>query len=92
MSFGFAGAGVTKTAVTNQINENVDKAINKLQYEANLLQRDDGKIKTKPRISEDGGIRTIGADKSFDQDAFIDGLWDGAQNSPKNNVEKKFVR
>ena len=88
MSFGFAGAGVTKTAVTNQINENVDKAINKLQYEANLLQRDDGKIKTTPRISEDGGIRTIGSDKSFDQDAFIDGLWEGAQNSPQNNVEK----
>ena len=45
-------------------------------------------IKTTPRISEEDGIRTIGVEKNIDDNAFIDGLWEGVENTPKNNVEK----
>ena len=45
-------------------------------------------IKAMPYIDEKDGIRTIGATKSMDEDAFVEGLWDGASNTNKNIVEK----
>ena len=45
-------------------------------------------ITITPRISENDGIRTIGVDKSVDEKVFVEGLWEGAENTQKNNVEK----
>ena len=100
MSFGFSSAGVAKTAVTNQINKNVNKAINKLQLgttnakgvisrsEVAPFKYGNNDIKAMPYIDEKDGIRTIGATKNMDEDAFVEGMWDGAPNTNKNIVEK----
>ena len=48
----------------------------------------DGGIKTIPQITEKDGLRTIGATKSIDENAFVEGLWDDSPNSSKDNVEK----
>ena len=41
----------------------------------------DGGIKTIPQITEKDGLRTIGATKSIDENAFVEGLWDDGKNS-----------
>ena len=48
----------------------------------------DGSIKAIPHITEKDGMRIIGANKNFDADAFVDGMWEDSPNSSKNNVEK----
>ena len=70
---------------------NADENVNNLLKEAgsrngsaSFASKNSG-ITTTPRINEDNGIRTIGVDKSIDEDAFIDGLWDGVENTSKNS-------
>ena len=52
----------------------------------------DGSIKAIPHITEKDGMRIIGANKNFDADAVVDGMWDDGRNSGKSgyaeNVEK----
>lgn len=87
MSFGFTSAGVTKKSVLNTINKSIDAAINRLQQDINSPQSSNKKIEVTPYITEQDGIRTISADKNFEENAFVDGLWDGSPN--RKNLKMK---
>ena len=45
-------------------------------------------IMSEPHITESDGIRTIGADKNINEDAFVEGMWQDSPNTTKSTVEK----
>ena len=71
----------------NVKGEHVQKGVASQSGAAPFISKD-GSIKAVPNITEKDGIRTIGVDKSIDEKAFVEGLWEGAENTPENNVEK----
>ncbi len=74
-------------SMTNVKGEQEQKGVTSQSGVASFVSKDSG-IKAVPKITEEDGMRTIGANKSIDEDVFIDGLWDGAEYTTKNNVEK----
>ena len=45
-------------------------------------------ITAEPHITESDGIRTTGADKNINEDAFVEGMWEDSPNTTNSNVEK----
>ena len=76
---------VSSVASNNNII-NTDEKVNNISKEAGSrgeaasFASKNRDIVITPRISEDGGIGTIGADKSIDEKAFVEGLWDNDIN------------